>query len=409
MENSNETLQKFQHFFDLDIALKQKLVDLAPPLNLSEEETFKYSDKLYKSLNSIEKQLIDIANTFGFGDSVNQIIQTSISGYKDKIAQTDYSINDLSRLYNECFAMMGEKTLDTIRENVFPYSSIYTDYDAEIQKLIDTGAEQWAIDDEIWMKDNSVNLSTLISKCSSVNEILHTFHDYITYDNELLKTISTRKQKSNDDGYLVSLRGNENQIAEQIFQEYDISTSSGDVEVIGFDENNALLMCRDRGHALTIEIQKKNCNEVGIYYFIPKMGTGDLILNYDNLGFKGINSKKDSSFIIGSFVSNYELAATEIMNIIKLTPTDKKMRTQLMDKGKQPLKFSMETQEILDETDNILNANQHDIVIEHEEVKQDIKDSRQLSELSIEQLKELHDTGKVQTPIEQTLTSNKQL
>lgn len=44
------------------------------------------------------------------------------------------------------------------KKNVFSYSIIYTYYDAEIQKLIDEGAEQWAIDDAIWAKDNATSI-----------------------------------------------------------------------------------------------------------------------------------------------------------------------------------------------------------------------------------------------------------
>ena len=68
--------------------------------------------------------------------------------------------------------------------------------------------------------------------------------------------------------------------------------------------------------------------------------------------------------------------------------------------------FSPETQKLLDEADSVLNSNQPDMVIEYEEVKQneqDINDTRQLSDLSLEQLEELSKTGKVQPSIEQNI------
>ena len=357
MKDSNETLNKFKHFFEIDMALKQKLVNLAPAVDLSGDIAFKYADKLYNSLSSIERQLIDIANTFDFGNDVKKAIQDSVEEYRNRIIKTDYSSADLKRIYNECFAMMSEKNLDLIRKNVFPYSMIYNDYDATIQELIDTGAEQWIIDEEILAKKEAITLDKIINQCGSVNEILHTFHDYITYDVDLLRTIQTRKQKSNDEGYMISLRGTEGEIAKQLFQKYDISMSSGDVEVISFDDNNTLLMCRDRGHALTIEIQKKNDSEVGIYYFVPKMGAGGSILDYSNIDLKGISSKKGSSFIIGSFVSNVELAVDEVMNIIKLMPTDKEMMHQLAEQSasQEKMEYSPKTQELLDAGQAILN------------------------------------------------------
>ncbi len=76
-----------------------------------------------------------------------------------------------------------------------------------------------------------------------------------------------------------------------------------------------------------------------------------------------------------------------------------------------PSTFSKETQELLDEADILLQSQQSNIIIEHEEAKQEqsINDFQDLNELSIEQLNELSRTGKVQTPIEQNLTNNKQL
>ncbi len=353
MKDSNETLNKFKHFFEIDMALKQKLVNLAPAVDLSGDVAFKYADKLYNSLSSIERQLIDIANTFDFGNDVKKAIQDSVEEYRNRIIKTDYSSADLKRIYNECFAMMSEKNLDLIRKNVFPYSMIYNDYDATIQELIDTGAEQWIIDEEILAKKEAITLDKIINQCGSVNEILHTFHDYITYDVDLLRTIQTRKQKSNDEGYMISLRGTENAMAEQLFQKYDISMSSGDVEVISFDDNNTLLMCRDRGHALTIEIQKKKDNEVGIYYFVPKMGAGDSVIDYSNTSLKGISSKPESTFIIGSFVSNKDLAVTEIMNIIKQIPNDKEMLPYLATQNVSP-----ETKALLEAGQAILNQSE---------------------------------------------------
>ena len=73
--------------------------------------------------------------------------------------------------------------------------------------------------------------------------------------------------------------------------------------------------------------------------------------------------------------------------------------------------FSPETQKLLDEADSVLTSNHPDMVIEYEEVKQneqDINDTRQLSDLSLEQLEELSKTGKVQPSIAQNI-DNKHL
>ena len=98
MKDSNETLNKFKHFFEIDMALKQKLVNLAPAVDLSGDVAFKYADKLYNSLSSIERQLIDIANTFDFGNDVKKAIQDSVEEYRNRIIKTDYSSADLKRI-----------------------------------------------------------------------------------------------------------------------------------------------------------------------------------------------------------------------------------------------------------------------------------------------------------------------
>ena len=189
----------------------------------------KYVDKLYKSLASLKNDFLEIINIFGMNSKVKMAIERTFDRYQICIMNTDYSKNDLKKIYNECFAQMNEDTLGMIRENVFPYSMIYVDEEAQLQSAIDSGMDEQSLEDLKWFISQRVTLSNIIDSCHSINEILHAIHDYVMYNDKLLSKIPKIDEKLNSSGFPVSLRGNKNVIAEQVFENYDLQLPSRNV------------------------------------------------------------------------------------------------------------------------------------------------------------------------------------
>ena len=116
--------------------------------------------------------------------------------------------------------------------------------------------------------------------------------------------------------------------------------------------------------------------------------------------------KEDELSYLQGGISVAEYNAAQISAQQKLDILEKTIENRAK---KQEPQFSRETSELLNEADSVLNSNQSDIVIEHEEVKQGINDVQRLSDLSIEQLEELSKTGKVQPNTTHSNTNGKQL
>ena len=157
----------------------------------------------------------------------------------------------------------------------------------------------------------------IINNCTSVNELLHVFHSYVTNNLDTLRSIPEIAHKGNDK-WSVTLRGENTEIARQIYDSFDISIDVGTTDIVAISDDKILITVRDRGHALQIETEAKNDKEIGVYYFIPKVLEPKM---FDNI--KGITKVEEGdTFAVGSFVTDKENVGSEIFNIVKKVPTD---------------------------------------------------------------------------------------
>lgn len=80
------------------------------------------------------------------------------------------------------------------------------------------------------------------------------------------------------------------------------------------------MMVRDRGHALSIEIEKEN-DKYYVKYFIPKICNIDMVNSL-----KGVNKvTRDSKYTVGVFETDLERLPFEIINFISKVPMDNHM------------------------------------------------------------------------------------
>ena len=285
MENE---LQKYSHFFTLDLEIKKRIYDLNYE-DLDYNKAVKYSDKLYDGVSSLKNKFLKMCTIFDLPDDIINFIDNFISKVNDRIVNTDYSAADLKNIYNTYFASMSSEFLTEIRKNIYGDSMIYLEEDTR----------EW-----------------LLEKCTSFNELLHFMHAYITNNLDFLIKFPMISEKNDLDGS-VTLRGIDSPLGREIYDYLSIDLI-GTTDIIQVDEDKILITIRDRGHALQFETESKNDHEMGVYYFIPKVLDAEMFKDI-----RGITKVKEGdSFAFGSFVTEKENLANDICEIINKVPTD---------------------------------------------------------------------------------------
>lgn len=298
--SENQALSQFERFFELDLKLKNVLYTLAPPTFTTDMDILiKYSDKLYATVNLIKNILLEMSNLMHLSPECQLVIQEKMEKYKQIIANTDYTFNSLANIYNECFAKMSEVVLNNIKSNIFGHALIYDNA----------------------LEDRDITMEELLQACNSANEMLHALHSYITNDIDFMRQIPALAQKFNiDEGDPVTLRGDVNPLALAIYNAIHEDFDAGELDIIAINKRHKILMmARNRGHALSIEIELKNDLEVGVSYFIPKASINPMMISQ----LKGINGyQAGDQFASGAFLTTQNELVDDIFKLIEGTPTD---------------------------------------------------------------------------------------
>lgn len=259
-------LTKLQHFFEVDLKIKQEIYNNAPITQIGyfdNESICKYTNNLEVSLKYVFSELKDISKEiFGKGSPVLKRIKEIEVVTKKSFYSCGFDILKLQKFYNTYISNMEPSFVDSVKENCVGYK-------------LDT--------------------TLPITMANTVNEVLHLIHSYILNNEKLLQSIPAIAQKQNNFNYPITLRGNGSNLFYQLFEQFPDNLKVGWTDMVSLNENKLLMMIRDRGHALTIEITINN-NVARIEYFIPKLCNVDMInvlpginkVNYDSVGATGI-------------------------------------------------------------------------------------------------------------------------
>ena len=277
-----------QHFFEVDNRIKKEMYDLMPPtddLYLDNASLCKYSDKLGESIQYIFSELKCCTMDL-FGD--NSLIFKKIIDMENNIKRNYYNcgldINKLRNFYKVCFTFMDEKFIDEVKANCVGYYEY---------------------------KNLPINTAT------SINEILHLIHSYVLNDEQILQSIPEINKKYNNDNYPISYRGLRVGAFEDIFMSFPIDLDVGFTDIICLSEKKALMMVRDVGHALTIEVTLSN-DMARLEYFIPKICSVDKVNRLP-----GINKINNNSVgATGVIVTDINKLSETINDFISKVPTD---------------------------------------------------------------------------------------
>lgn len=281
-------LTKLQHFFEVDFKIKQEMYNNAPPAHdtyFDNESICKYTNNLEASLKYIFAELKDITvEIFGKGSPVLKRLKEIESATKKSFYSCGFEIVKLRNFYKNHISNMEISFIDAVKENCVGYK---------------------------------LSQSFPIAMANTVNEVLHLIHSYVLNNETILQAVPAVAQKQNNFNYPITLRGNASFLFYQLYEQFPDDLNVGWTDIVILNENKLLMMVRDRGHALTIEVTVNN-NVARIEYFIPKLCNIDMVnalpginkVNYDSVGATGI------------IETNINCLSETIFDFISKVPTD---------------------------------------------------------------------------------------
>lgn len=300
MRDSDISFNNLKKFILLDMKIKKAMVDdMRPPFDIdayNEYSLIKYSDSAYKTLEYIIAELKIIAKNLDYKEFENRI------NYLTNVWITNFinCKNDrekLERFYSEYVTDMNENFVDKVKEECVGYS--------------------------FNLPNNSIRMA------KTINEMLHVMHSYIVNNEYIYQSLNKVEEKKLENGYSVKLYGQANNFSEKLFNLFPLDLDCGYIDIVSFGEiNKVMMMIRDRGHALTIEIDENEKNnsekDFKVSYFIPKLCNIEMIKMLP-----GINRIKDDASMFsgatGKFFCDIDSIYTNLFQFISMVPTDEDM------------------------------------------------------------------------------------
>ena len=327
-ENKMKNLEAMKEFFERDMKIKETLMSLAPTEadDYDELSRMEYVDKLEKGLDSLEYDTLASIKKFGFGEELNNTIREYFANKKKSMAVGKYEAGICQKIYNSEFASMIENFIEEVKEGFVGYAFF----------------------------SNPSKLPGFVKKAKTVNELLHSIHSSIVNNDEILESMPQMGTKRNTIEEPITLYGEENEVAEKIFKEFPLEMDCGITDIVSL-KNKVLMMIRDRGHALTIDMDTTNPKEVEVKYFVPKLCNEEMIRKLPGINESSITKSGASGF----FVSDKDKITKDLFDFIEKVPTDGDMvfDKTIYEINEKPL--SLESDKNVDEekTSNIESEN----------------------------------------------------
>lgn len=290
-ENKMKNLEAMKEFFERDMKIKETLMSLAPTEadDYDELSRMEYVDKLEKGLDSLEYDTLASIKKFGFGEELNNTIREYFANKKKSMAVGKYEAGICQKIYNSEFASMSENFIEEVKEGFVGYAFF----------------------------SNPSKLPGFVKKAKTVNELLHSIHSSIVNNDEILESMPQMGTKRNTIEEPITLYGEENEVAEKIFKEFPLEMDCGITDIVSL-KNKVLMMIRDRGHALTIDMDTTNPKEVEVKYFVPKLCNEEMIRKLPGINESSITKSGASGF----FVSDKDKITKDLFDFIEKVPTD---------------------------------------------------------------------------------------
>ena len=286
MENS---IIKLQHLFEVDNRIKKEMYNSAPPSDegyLDVNSLCDYSNKLNDSLIYIFSELKCVTLDF-FGADPSAL--KTVEGLEKRVKQSFYEcgldINALRKFYKQYISDMAPSFVDEVKDNCVGYTVL----------------------------DNPP-----FDKVTTINEMLHLVHAYVVNNEMILQSVPAVSEKKNDNDYPITLRGASTEVFQRLYEAFPTNIEVGWTDLVALNERKMLVMVRDRGHALTLEITL-NGDKARVEYFIPKICNIDMVN-----ALPGINPATENSVgATGVFETDVSELSEKVIYLIEKVPTDK--------------------------------------------------------------------------------------
>ncbi len=291
-------IEKIEDFFYLDIEIK-KLINYLNPYSYSKTRLSLYEKDVLKGIETSRKAILKIINLFNFSD----IIIKRVNDFFEVILEEAYKSSNESEFQEFVFRRIHNLNSNFIKEvrlNCFGYN-------------------------ERNGYDNDPILEYLLMNASSINEFLYTIHSYIMNNEKYYQSIPIINAKESKKQYQIKLRGINNNLGITLFNKFPIDDNIGYTDILNLKEK-ILIMIKDIGHALTIDINLENSDFILVNYYIPKVCNVEMANKL-----KGINKPlKLFEGASGNFETNLDNLIDDIINFIKMVPTDLDINKKIM-------------------------------------------------------------------------------
>lgn len=301
-----ENIKSLANFFESDAKIKEILAECAPT-NLDTQDTvIEYSNKLMKAIETIEVEMNKIFSQKGLPTSMfKENVMKLLGEIKNQLEST-MDPNKLKEIYKKSFSDMSPKFVEDVGKVCVGYTT-----------------------KQHFNRDGSnISLFGVAAETKTINEMLHLLHSYICNDDNMYKMLPVVERKKIGRYGDCTLFGEASDIAKDIYDsmpENQWNSELGETYIIGL-KNRALMMVRDSGHALTIDIEEdKEKGKVFVKYFVPK------ICNIEKLNkLKGIHKIPTDAYwrdmsANGMYETSIDGFGTDIVNFIQEVPTDMDM------------------------------------------------------------------------------------
>ena len=290
----HEKTDKIERFFAADMCIKKDMHSLVPTdADLyTMDSMVDYMDKLYRGIKDLKTEFKFMVRNIGLGKDTLDKIDKFFKQIIEEVSNLRYDPNTIKRFFNNRISYMREEFVNDIKLNIKGYSMFS-------------------------------NVDAYFGNCTTVNEALHLLHAFVMNNENILQSMNVLDIKDIS-GYSLTLYGKPSPETKEIFDSFPSNTGSGDTDSIGLPGvNKSLMMVRDKGHALSIEITYEGENAI-VEYFVPKLCNIDMVNALPGV-IKVSSDAPMHSGTTGRFVVSKKELPLMLVDFVKKVPTDEDM------------------------------------------------------------------------------------
>ena len=293
-DKRHEDTDKTERFFAADMCIKTDMHSLVPTESdlYTMDSMVDYMDKLYRGIKDLKTEFKFMVRNIGLGKDTLDKIDKFFKQIIEEVSNLRYDPNTIKRFFNNRISYMREEFVNDIKLNIKGYSMFS-------------------------------NVDAYFDNCTTVNEALHLLHAFVMNNENILQSMNVLDTKDIG-GYSLTLYGKPSPETKEIFDSFPSNTGSGDTDSIGLPGvNKSLMMVRDKGHALSIEITYEGENAI-VEYFVPKLCNIDMVNALPGV-IKVSSDAPMHSGTTGRFVVSKKDLPLMLVDFVKKVPTDEDM------------------------------------------------------------------------------------